>query len=67
MGGFTANVHSSLGSDGTPPAYCTTLTVLVPVAQFAVGVKVRVVPVPLKLPGIWKLFLLNITRVTAPE
>ncbi|MNT72038.1 hypothetical protein D3C72_2105990 [compost metagenome] len=67
MGGFTANVHSSLGSDATPPTVCTTLTVLVPGAHSSVGVKVRVVPVALKVPRTLSLASLNISKVTVPE
>ncbi|MNQ56516.1 hypothetical protein D3C85_706400 [compost metagenome] len=66
LGGFAVNVHSSLGSDATPFTVCTTLTVLVPGAQFSVGVKVRVVPVVLKLPATLAPALLSIFRVTVP-
>ncbi|MNP87346.1 hypothetical protein D3C76_1881800 [compost metagenome] len=43
------------------------MTVLVPGAHSSVGVKVRVVPVVLKVPGILALAALNISRVTVPE
>ncbi|MNQ56511.1 hypothetical protein D3C85_706350 [compost metagenome] len=60
-------VHSSLGSDATPFTVCTTLTVLVPGAHSSVGVKVRVVPVPLKFPGTLVSASLNISKVTVLE
>ncbi|MNF67921.1 hypothetical protein D3C85_706360 [compost metagenome] len=65
--GFTANVHGTLGSDGMPFTVCTTLTVLVPGAHSSVGVKVRVVPVALKVPRTLSLASLNISKVTVPE
>jgi ABC-type enterochelin transport system permease subunit len=71
FGGFgdcAVNVHQSLGSEATLPTVCTTLTLLVPGCQSAVGVKVRGVPVlGLNVPEIVASTSLDILRVTVPD